>query len=257
MGRGRTVRLALGRLGSILLVAGIYLFAGIRLVLDLIGYSTVLEDVAVAQTRADQFLGFALSVPWWAIWAFLLITTIMLIWVSWPRPKAETRSIASLKEAAPKPTYASPFAGKTPAAPEPVPQRFIDLIDGDDQAIAERIRFHAISKPIQVRRHLDAPDPYIDINVHLWNNSVFELEYQSAHGRIHFQNYPLQNEPESLNPGVILTRDRAEVIRLRQYVTPSVAQQLQEWKECDFTINNVHLTFAYKNRLDVEKNRGL
>ena len=109
MGRGHTVRLALGRLASILLVAGIYLFAGVRLVLDLIGYSTVPEDVAVAQTRADQFLDFALSVPWWAIWAFILITTVLLIWVSWPRQliveSAQSETALSGTQPLPAPRY--------------------------------------------------------------------------------------------------------------------------------------------------------
>ena len=115
------------------------------------------------------------------------------------------------KEAAPiaERQYVSPFAGKTSVAPETIPQRFIDIIDGDDRGIAGRIRLHAIPKPIRVHRHLDAPDPYIDITVHLRNDSVFDLEYQSAQGRFHYQNHPLQNEPESLNPGVILTRDQA------------------------------------------------
>ena len=253
MARGKSIKLALGRLGSILLVAGGWLLAGFRLVLDLIGYSTIPEDVTVAQTRLDQFLELILSIPWWAVWGFALISTLWLIWVSWPRTQAETILSSPADVDAPKPAYASPFAGKTPAAPETIPQRFIDIIDEDDRGIDGRIRLHAIPKPIRVHRHLDAPDPYIDISVHLSNTSVFALEYQSAQGRFHFQNHPLQNEPESLNPGVILTRNQAEIIRLRQYVTQNVAQRLQEWAGCEFNITNVHLVFKYRNRLEIEK----
>ena len=208
MGRGHTARLALGRLGSILLVAGIYLFAGVRLVLDLIGYSTVPEDVAVAQTRADQFLGFALSVPWWAIWAFLLITTVLLIWVSWPRPQAETKLNSPADEEAPKPTYASPFAGKTPAVPETIPQRLIDAIDRDDARIEDRIRLHYVEKPITIQMHLDAADPYIDIDVILYNNSVFPVSYSDIDGRFHFKGQPLSSDPQVLD-NVTLANDRA------------------------------------------------
>ena len=73
-----------------LLAAGGWLLTGFRLVLDLIGYSTMLEDVIVAQTRLNQFLELVLSIPWWAVWGFVLISTLWLIWVSWPRPPLNT-----------------------------------------------------------------------------------------------------------------------------------------------------------------------
>ena len=166
---------------------------------------------------------------------------------------AEKTAQTTTNQEAATPKYTSPFAGKTTAPPEPIPQRFIEVIDRDDREIAQRIRLHAIPKPLQVKRHLDAPDPYIDIIVRLWNSSVFDLEYQSAQGRFHYKNHPLQTGPESLNPGVILTRYQAEAINLRQYVTPQVARQLQEWAGCEFSITNVSLIFTYKNRLDAEK----
>lgn len=52
--------------------------------LDLIGYATVPDDVEVAKTRLDQALGFFLSIPWWALLGFALISTLWLMWVSWP-----------------------------------------------------------------------------------------------------------------------------------------------------------------------------
>ena len=53
--------------------------------LDLIGYSTVPEDVAVAKTRLEQLLGLFLIIPWWALLGFALVSTMWLMWVSWPR----------------------------------------------------------------------------------------------------------------------------------------------------------------------------
>jgi hypothetical protein len=77
----------LGRVASIFLTAVVLLLAGARLVLDLIGYSTVPEDVAVAQTRLDQILTWFLSLPWWVPVGFALVATLWLMWVSWPRER--------------------------------------------------------------------------------------------------------------------------------------------------------------------------
>lgn len=78
-------RLAVGRIISGLVMAGGWVLVGARTVLDLVGYSTVPEDIEAAQTRLDQILSFVLSLPWWSVWGFALITTIWLMWVSWPR----------------------------------------------------------------------------------------------------------------------------------------------------------------------------
>ncbi len=152
-----------------------------------------------------------------------------------------------------EPKYVSPFVGKTQSGQEKIPPRFIEVIDRDDREIANRIRLHAIPKPIRVHRHLEAPDPHLVITVHLWNSSVYELEFVSVTGKFSYKNYPLQNEPLSLNPGAILTRYQAEAIKLQQYVTPHVAEQLREWSECEFTTGNVRITFKYIDRFDVKK----
>ena len=78
-------RRVFGRVASAIITAGGWLLAGARAVLDLIGYSTVPEDVTVAQTRFDQALTWFLGLPWWLTWGFALISTLWLIRVSWPR----------------------------------------------------------------------------------------------------------------------------------------------------------------------------
>jgi hypothetical protein len=82
------LKLALGRIVSAVFTAGGWLIAGARLVLDLIGYSTVPEDVTVAQGRVDQLLGYLLTLPWWAPLGFALVATLWLMHVSWPRQSA-------------------------------------------------------------------------------------------------------------------------------------------------------------------------
>jgi hypothetical protein len=59
------MKLILGRISSAFIALAWAALLGARLVLDLIGYSTAPEDVHVAQTRLDQFIGWLLSVPWW------------------------------------------------------------------------------------------------------------------------------------------------------------------------------------------------
>jgi len=54
-------RLLIGRIVSALLIVGSLLLAITRAVLDVIDYSTVTEDVTIAQTRLDQFFIWLLS----------------------------------------------------------------------------------------------------------------------------------------------------------------------------------------------------
>ena len=85
MSTHQRARLAVGRIISGLVMAGGWVLVGARTVLDLVGYSTAPEDIETAQTRLDQVFSFILSLPWWSVWGFALITTIWLMWVSWPR----------------------------------------------------------------------------------------------------------------------------------------------------------------------------
>lgn len=92
---------AFKRLASYAIVAGGWLIAGVRTALDLIGWSTAPDDVAVAESRLDQILIWLLSLPLWLPWGFALIATLWLMWVSWPRdklPRTQDQSIADLAQ---------------------------------------------------------------------------------------------------------------------------------------------------------------
>lgn len=80
-----TMGRALGRIASVLIVVTGWMMFIIRLVLDIIGYSTVPEDIEVARTRFDQALDLLLSAPWWAFFVFAMFSTVSLMWFSWPR----------------------------------------------------------------------------------------------------------------------------------------------------------------------------
>lgn len=77
----------LKRGASALLLACGWLVAGMRAALDVIGWSTAPDDVAVTMSRIDQAFLWLLSIPWWIPWGFALISTMWMIWVSWPRPQ--------------------------------------------------------------------------------------------------------------------------------------------------------------------------
>ena len=83
------MNLTLGRIASILVVAVGWLVAGVTLVLDLIGYATVPEDVQVDSGVLRDLLLWLLSVPWWVPWGFALLSTLTLLAVSWPRARVE------------------------------------------------------------------------------------------------------------------------------------------------------------------------
>lgn len=76
---------AIGRIVSIFFTIGGWLLSGARCTLDAIGYSTVPEDTEVARTLIEQFIIWLLGIPWWVPWLFALITTALLISLSWPR----------------------------------------------------------------------------------------------------------------------------------------------------------------------------
>lgn len=79
------MRLFVGRIASGLITIGGWLLFGARSVLDAIGYSTLPDDAKVAVERLDSFFLWLLSVPWWAVFGFALISSMWLMWVSWPR----------------------------------------------------------------------------------------------------------------------------------------------------------------------------
>ena len=58
--------------------------------LDLIGYATIPDDVTVARTRLDQVFELFLSIPWWALLGFALVSTMWLMWVSWPKQRTHS-----------------------------------------------------------------------------------------------------------------------------------------------------------------------
>lgn len=224
--------------------------------LDFLGYTTAPEDFEAAQEQLPQVIDWLFSTPWWVPSLTMALLTGLVIWVCLPRERATAVSAAPSEQetepSATEPKYVSRFAGKTPAVPETIPQRLIDAIDRDDARIQDRIRLHYVEKPITIQMHLDAADPYVDIDVMLYNNSVFPVSYSDIDGRFHFKGQPLSSAPQVLD-NVTLNNDRAGHIKIRQYVLPHIAEQMIEWNEGDLTFGNIRVDFRFLDRHDREK----
>lgn len=79
------MKLAVGRIASIVITISGWMLFAIRTMIDLIGYSTLPDDVIVANHRLNSFLIWLSAIPWWALLAFALVSTIILFFVVWPR----------------------------------------------------------------------------------------------------------------------------------------------------------------------------
>lgn len=80
---------AFARIGGYFVTAAWWVLLGARFVLELIGYSTVPDDIGVAQTRLDQLFSWFLSVPWWALLGLAAAATFSLMYLPWSRPWAK------------------------------------------------------------------------------------------------------------------------------------------------------------------------
>lgn len=112
-------KLLAGRVVSALITAGGWLVTGARLVLDAIGYSTVPDDVAVAQSRLDQGIGYLVGLPWWAPLGFATIATMWLMYVSWPRQTALSERPRPVTAAPVKVHAPPPKTGSASETPKP------------------------------------------------------------------------------------------------------------------------------------------
>lgn len=78
------MKTVIGRILSFVIVAVGWLVLGIRIVLELIGYATIPEDAAVANERYRPILLKLLEIPWPWLLGFAMISTILLMVLSWP-----------------------------------------------------------------------------------------------------------------------------------------------------------------------------
>ena len=69
-----------------------WLLLGVRTVLELVGYSTLPDDLRVASRYLDAVFTWLLGVPWWAVLGVALASTLWLTWLAW-RPSSSPASI--------------------------------------------------------------------------------------------------------------------------------------------------------------------
>jgi hypothetical protein len=177
------MNLGVGRILSAVVVAGSWLIAGVRLVLDLIGYATVPDDVGVAQTRIDQFLALVLATPWWVIWGFALISTLWLMWVSWPRPTIAAKGGPDL-DTKQRLLREQRLASKEARAASPPPSPEMSRGDRNNLLAEQAVwGFRILDMNIGIS-HLDSPAAWLYFGC-VGFNGVFDIvSHVSATGRV-------------------------------------------------------------------------
>lgn len=69
-----------------IIAAFLYVYAGARFALDLVGWSTAPDDIGVAMSRADQLFGWLMSIPVWLPFTGAILVTIVLMMAARPMP---------------------------------------------------------------------------------------------------------------------------------------------------------------------------
>lgn len=147
----------------------------------------------------------------------------------------------------PERQYASPFAGKTPAAPEPTPQRLINVIDSQDEHLSGFIN----ASRIWIRKHFEAANPYMDIHIELVNNSVFELTFEGFQGRFFYRDDPLKDRPEIISHDEKIGPNSHSSYTVRQFINSDfcdvLANHRHQRQELALS-ENFCIKFSYLNR---------
>ncbi len=227
----------------------LWLWAVLPKALDWVGRTTLPDDwEQLMAERLPAWTAWLFSTPWWVPALLAATLTFWMIWISRPRAQAETKPNLPASDGAQKPTYASPFEGKNLATAASIPQRLINEIDHDATNMAGCVRMHIV--PIKIKRILDAPDPYLDITLRFWNETIYELRFVSASGRFSYKGHALRSDPQALTDEMTLSRRHAAALTLRQYVTPHVAEQMQQWDNSEFLPESIKVTFEFQNRFN-------
>jgi hypothetical protein len=97
----------LSRMAALIGAVVFWTWAIVRLALDWIGRSTVVDDYNQLVERLPNWLEWLFTTPWWVPSGLATILTVILIWAIWPRKTLRTLTLQQAREAgiiAPPPT---------------------------------------------------------------------------------------------------------------------------------------------------------
>jgi hypothetical protein len=104
------------------------------------------------------------------------------------------------------------------------------------------------------RMHLDALEPYVDMEISVVNASLFEITSDGkSEGYVRYHDQPLLDKPTVLLNGFPLAHGKLGKFIIRQPVSPKVAQEISEEilkkKKPMADVGRLSIFFSYKDRL--------
>lgn len=92
-------------------------------------------------------------------------------------------------------------------------------------------RFHFIWAAVEVMKHLDASDPYLELLVPFVNSSVFSVTIEGINGNVYFRQHPLQRGPEIVKVMPSIDHGTFNFITVRQWISPHTVKEINDVKE--------------------------
>src|SRR5437879_1682832 len=88
VGRMTRLRRGLARAATIIATIFLWIWVATKIVVTLIGTTTVVDDYNQFIERLPAILGWLYSTPWWVPAGLATALTAFLIWLAWPTPGA-------------------------------------------------------------------------------------------------------------------------------------------------------------------------
>lgn len=135
-----------------------------------------------------------------------------------------------------------------------------EIIERDTAAMNQLIRVDTRDMDIDRPHHLNEPEPYVDLLIHVWNFSVFDVYFKLSSGRFSWapdrRMIPttLSYEPIAGHPkDRILPYAESAVMLFRQHFMPEIAKAILEQRELALDSGSFALYFEYVDRDGVKR----
>src|SRR5437763_10285323 len=172
----------------------LWLWLGAIFVVDWVGRGVVLADLSVPESTATKVFQWLISTPWYVpatlATALTAVAIYLLLHERATHPAGTTTQTFWRRKK--NDSYGFVASGTAGDAPNFDWLKLIAI--KDDQQIQQRI--HVQNTTAANQSYLDAPNPYIDLEIGFINASVFELLPVRIEGRLQYLNHDLEVPPE-------------------------------------------------------------
>lgn len=122
-----------------------------------------------------------------------------------------------------------------------------DIARGDSQDMGHRIYLDSRDMSIRFPSHLNALEPYVDLDIHLHNISVYTLTLTHIEGRFALYGHSLHYSPEIVSSERTLPHAHHLLLVVRQRFLPESIQPLLKEGTLPLDIGNTALHFTYQS----------